>query len=395
MISPEDIKKTALRWYDTFLSASIDGIAFFPKDVRFGKTRSSSEVLHDFIKIHKQIDSLRHGSKEVLGFGYSIEFEKIKNRNVGEQSFPYRIYFETPEDYLKFVRKEQEYSRFREATKIILSEFPVLKGWLLKHPAKVIENFDKWVDLLKVCHYFVEHPKPGIYVREIPLDISTKFIEENESIIRLLLDVLIENDANKDESTFEKRFNLKYREELIRVRILDDELAQKYFYGFSDFSIPQCLFLSRNIPCKKVFVLENHINFSNILNYLTLPNLKQSIAIFGKGFQIGLLKDALWLSNRDIIYWGDIDCHGFQILSQIRGYFPQTRSCMMDFQTFNDFHELATNGVDTTVIHLNHLTEEEHRLFSHLLSLKVKNRLEQEKIPHSYALRKIEKLFKG
>jgi hypothetical protein len=68
---------------------------------------------------------------------------------------------------------------------------------------------------------------------------------------------------------------------------------------------------------------------------------------------------------------------------------------MMDFQTFNDFHELAITGVDTTVTHLKNLTEEEHRLFSHLLYLKEKNRLEQEKIPHSYALRKIEDLFKG
>ncbi len=395
MISPVDIKKKAFQWYESFLSASITETEFFPKEVRFGKIRSSSEVLNDFIKIHKEIENLRNGSKEALGFGYTIEFEKIKNRNVGEQLFPIKIYFETREDYLEFVKKDREFSRFNEVTKKILSEFPVLKGWLVKHPVKVIENFDKWVDLLKVCHYFVECPKPGIYVREIPLDISTKFIEENESIIRLLLDVLIENDANKDENTFEKRFNLKYREELIRVRILDEELALKYFNGFSDFSIPQSLFLSQNIPCKKIFVLENHTNFSNILNFLTLPQLKESIAIFGKGFQIGLLKDASWISNRDIIYWGDIDCHGFQILSQVRGYFPRTRSCMMDFQTFNDFHDLATTGVDTTVTHLKNLTEEEHRLFSHLLHLKEKNRLEQEKIPHSYALRKIEDLFEG
>jgi hypothetical protein len=394
MISPNDIKKTALRWYDSFLSESIEGIEFFPREVRFGKIRPS-EVLHDFIKFHKEIESLRNGSKETLGFGYIIEFEKIKNRNVGEQSFPTKIYFEAPEDYLKFIRKEREYSRFRDTTKAILSEFPILKEWLVKHPTKVIENFDKWFDLLKVCHYFVEHPKPGVYVREIPLDISTKFIEENESILKLLLDVLVENDANKDESTFEKRFNLKYREELIRVRILDEELALKYFNGFSDISIPQSLFLSQNIPCKKVFVLENHTNFSNILNFLTLPQLKESIAIFGKGFQIGLLKDTSWLSNCDIIYWGDIDCHGFQILSQIRGYFPGTRSCMMDFQTFNDFHQLEITGVDTTVTHLDHLTEEEHRLFTHLLDLKEKNRLEQEKIPHSYAMRKIEDLFEG
>jgi hypothetical protein len=136
-------------------------------------------------------------------------------------------------------------------------------------------------------------------------------------------------------------------------------------------------------------VLENHTNFSNIFNFLTLPHLAESIAIFGKGFQIGLLKNAQWLSDKQIIYWGDIDAHGFQILSQIRGYFPQTRSCMMDFETFNDFKDLAIKGIATTVTELVNLTPDEHQLFTHLLGITVNNRLEQEKIPHQYAVKKI------
>jgi hypothetical protein len=165
----------------------------------------------------------------------------------------------------------------------------------------------------------------------------------------MLLDILLVDYINKDESNFEKRFNLKYREELIRIRLLDEQMAKKLFFGINDLSIPQSQFLSLNIPCKRVFVFENHTNFSNIYNFLTLPYLTESIAIFGKGFQIGLLKHAKWLSDKQIIYWGDIDAHGFQILSQIRGYFPQTQSCMMDFDTFNAFKDLAITGIDTTV----------------------------------------------
>ena len=161
------------------------------------------------------------------------------------------------------------------------------------------------------------------------------------------------------------------------------------FFGVNDLSIPHTQFVSLNVPCKRVFVLENHTNFSNIFNFLTLPHLAESIAIFGKGFQIGLLKNARWLSDKQIIYWGDIDAHGFQILSQIRGYFPKTHSCMMDFETFNDFKDLAITGIDTTMPELAHLTPDEHQLFTHLLELNERNRLEQEKIPHAYAIKKI------
>jgi hypothetical protein len=205
----------------------------------------------------------------------------------------------------------------------------------------------------------------------------------------MLLDILIVDYINKEENSFEKRFNLKYREELIRIRVLDELIAKQLFYGINDLSIPQSQFLSLNFPCKRVYVFENHTNFSNIINFLTLPYLTDSIAIFGKGFQIGLLKDAQWLSNKQIIYWGDIDAHGFQILSQIREYFPQTKSCMMDFETFNRYNDLTITGIDTTVKKLDNLTIDEQKLFTFLLELKEKNRLEQEKIPHSYVIKKI------
>lgn len=389
MIQPDEIKKEALRWYFDFLTASVQGEPFFPKDIRFIGKIKPSETLKDFPKIQKELENLRQESKDTIGYGYRIDFIKRKDKKIGEQLFPDRIYFDTPSDYLKFIGKEKEFERFLRVSHKITIEIPDLNSWIIDHPQKVIDNFEKWDDLLKVCKFFIKNPRPNLYIRELPLDISTKFVEGNQAIIRTLLDTLIADHINNDESDFEKRFNLKYREELIRIRILDEQLAKKLFFGVTDFSIPISQFVSLNIPCKRVFVLENHTNFSNIFNFLTLPHLADSMAIFGKGFQIGLLKNAQWLSDKQIVYWGDIDAHGFQILSQIRGYFPQTLSCMMDFETFHEFQDLAVPGIDTTVTELANLTHDEHQLFTHLLDIRERNRLEQEKIPQSYALKKI------
>ena len=388
MIQPDRIKQDALRWYPEFLSKSIEEQPFFPKDIRFGKIKPS-ETLKEFSTIRKEIENLRQNSKENFGHGYKVVFVKIKNQKIGEQLFPERIFFDDQTDYLKFIKKEREFEKFLKISTIITSEFPELKQWIINHPQKIIDNFEKWNDIIKVCKYFRKNPKPRVYVRELPLDISTKFVEENRTLLRMLLDILIERFAKTDESDFEKRFNLKYKEKLIRIRILDEKISKSLFFGVDDISIPHTQFDTLTIPCKRVFVLENHTNFSNIFNFLTLPNLAESIAIFGEGFQIGLLKNARWLLDKQIIYWGDIDAHGFQILSQIRGYFPQTRSCMMDFDTFNDFKDLTISGVDTNVSELTHLTPEEHQLFTYLLENKERNRLEQEKIPHSYAVKKI------
>ncbi len=391
MMKPEEIKKQAERWYKDFLVASITGETFFPKDIRFGRIRSS-QTLEYFSKINQEIQNLRKKSREQSGYGYLIEFIKRKDQKIGEQLFPNRIYFENESDFLKFIKKEKEYQEFKRDAYQIINAIPELYEWVLLNPLKIIEHPGKWTDLIKVCKFFMTNPRPYLYIRELPLELHTKFIEENTAIVRHLLDFLIYEYINKEEVEFEKRFNLKYSEPLIRIRILDGEIAKKYFSGLTDLSIPQTDFNMLNIKCKKIFILENKTNFSNIFNFLTLPLLKDSIAIFGKGFQLNLLKEAKWMNDKQIVYWGDIDTHGFQILSQLRSYFPNTRSLMMDFETFNELKCFTVTGTETNINQLTNLTAEEYQIFEYLLNLKEKNRLEQEKINHSFALRKIEKL---
>jgi hypothetical protein len=391
MINPNELRKQTVRWYEDFLSSTVRGEAFFPREVRFGKVKAS-ETLKGFKNIRQAIKELKDHSKESLGYGYVVEYVKRKDQKIGAQQFPQKIYFENERDYLQFIGKDIEYQEFKVTVNQITSAIPTLHEWISANPLKTIEHFGKWADLIKVCTYFLSNPKPHLYIRELPLELHTKFIEENKGIIRQLLDFLISELCNKGETQFEKRFNLKYDEPLIRLRILDVEIAKNCFSGLTDLSIPHKEFVSLNIDCATVFILENKTNFSNIYNFLVLPDMKNSIAIFGKGFQLNLLKDADWLRDKQIIYWGDIDLHGFQILSQLRAYFPQTRSLMMDFETFNTFREFCVDGAETSIERLSNLTAEENKLFGFLLDLKEKNRLEQEKITHAFSVGKIMKL---
>ena len=226
MIGPEDIKKDALRWYKDILISSIQDQSIFPKEIRFGKIKAEN-TLKDFSKIQKELNLLKNGSKEKLGYGYSIDYKRRKDQKIGEQSFPDKIFFETLDDYLQFTGKEHEYRNFKIVTQKIITEIPKLESWILNHPIRVLENSEKWDDLLKVCKFFIKNPKPNMYIRELPLDISTKFVEENQLYLRHLLDFLIDENINSDENDFERRFNLKFKETLIRIRILALRNCQK------------------------------------------------------------------------------------------------------------------------------------------------------------------------
>lgn len=392
MIAPSDIKKQAERWYKDYLVAIVAGEPFFPRDVRFGKVKAS-ETLADYARIKAELAELVKSSRKGWGFGYELDFVVRKDRKTGEQRFPQRVWFPSEEDYLRFIGKEDEAEAFKQDIKNITSALPQLREWILANPLKVIDHAGKWRDLCAVCAYFLANPKPNLYIRELPLELPTKFVEENKAVLRQVLDVLIPEHVNGGETTFEKRFHLKLDEPLIRLLILDEDVARQSFSGLKDISIPESAFRALSPDCTTVLILENKTNFSNIYNFLALPEVKKTIAVFGKGFQLGLLKNASWLAGMRVLYWGDIDTHGFQILSQLRSYFPKTRSVMMDRETFEAFRNYRVTGAEAGVTRLLNLTTEENELFNHLLSLRDHNRLEQEKIPHHYATREIHRLL--
>jgi hypothetical protein len=125
----------------------------------------------------------------------------------------------------------------------------------------------------------------------------------------------------------------------------------------------------------------------NKMTFLTLPLLTNTIAILGGGFKVSSLAAISWLRDCPIIYWGDLDAQGFQILSQLRSIFPHVTSLMMDEETLLAFAEFCVVGTPCRVRQLPHLTEEEHTLFLRLAQ--DEKRLEQEHINHAYALRQI------
>jgi hypothetical protein len=215
-----------------------------------------------------------------------------------------------------------------------------------------------------------------------------------------LLNLLLPADNINQEFSgvrgFEKRFGLKFNQSQIRLRILDSNIAEKYVTGLTDIEITEEEFIKLKIPCEKVFIFENKTNFSNLMNFLTLPQLENTIGIFGSGYKVADLKNALWLADKEIFYWGDIDTHGLDILSQIRGYFKKTKAIMMDFETLNFFKAEWDSGEPINKEVLPNLTKEEQELFRFVKADNTNTiRLEQEKISHEYVVSRISNLYRN
>ena len=347
MITPTEIRKKAEKKYLAFLQSVVEGKTFAPIVIVGNKKPDD-----DMVMFEKELTELMEHSKERKGYGYTIEYQTVKTKKHGLQDIPTSICFLTEYDYLRFIGKEQTTAHFRVDIGKCLSELPELLDWISKYPNKVLDNHYVWDDLLVVCKYFKTTPKPQLYIRELPIQVHTKFIERNKGIIKELLDIIISEQVNTEATRFEPHFNLKYDEPIVRFRVLDKTISEKFFSGTNDISLP----------------------------------ISDSIVLWGHGFGVDILKNVEWLRSKRIFYWGDLDAHGFLILSELRKHFPQVESFLMDRETFDAFFE-NDKGVKTNVVGDLYLTSKEKEMFEYLKAFNF--RLEQEKIPFEYAKVKI------
>lgn len=375
MITPTEIRKKAENKYLAYLRSVVEGLSFEPIVIVGNKKPDD-----DTGRFERELTELILHSKEKKGYGYSIEYQKVKTRKHGEQDIPVSISFLTESDYLKFIGKEQATVDFRKNLERILSAFPELYEWVCRYPNRVLDNYRIWDGLLRVCTFFKNNPKPQLYIRELPIQVDTKFIERNKGTIKELLEIIIAESVNTDETRFETRFNLRFDEPVVRFRVLDKTMSQTLFSGIDDMSIPISQFRETEIPVESVYIVENKMNM------LTFPPIQKSIVVWGHGFGVDILKDVAWLKSKKIFYWGDLDAQGFQILSEIRTHFPHVESFLMNRETFDQFNE-GEVGTETNVEKELYLTQEEKELFDFLRNGNY--RLEQEKIPFNYVKGKI------
>jgi hypothetical protein len=379
--SPDDLAAQIGRLWQRgrLLSTRFDGAGFYPLTLRL-KRPGSQELGHRFEDVRVWIAALVAGSRERRGFGYDIIWEEINNRQLGRNRLPAGIVVPTEGDALALIGRHELAATFDVLARETLARFPSLRDWLVRKPLSVVDNADEWSRILAVLAWFKTNPQSDFYLRQLDIPgIDTKFIELRRGLLTELLEqILPQPDAPEQTPlSFEQRFGLRSRPVLIRFRILDPAL---FISGLSDMTVPVEQMATLDLPARRVFITENEING------LAFPETGGSIVLFKLGYALDLLSSVTWLGDREIVYWGDIDTHGFAMLSRLRARFPHAKSLLMDRETLMAHRSLWSREAVAHVGPLAHLNEKEQALHDELREDRLGEgvRLEQERISFSW-----------
>lgn len=345
---------------------------------------------------------------------YNLETVEVGRRTVGSNRIPAAAVFSTVEDEIGFVGKSREAARFRELASQLGELDPLLLRWAARRPLKLLELGPDALVAARGALWLRDNPVPGIYVRQLGLPgVHTKFIERHRQVIDQLLaavtpgslggeveadaeppmesaletagpEVALDDGAGRTPAArFARRHGFLHPPELVRFRVLDPAIPA--LGAARDITVTAEAFSTLQLPIHTVTATENLVNF------LALPDRPGALALYGGGYGFSSLKDAAWLRDCEVLYWGDIDTHGFRILDQLRAVHPHVESVLMDEETLLAHRDVWGREPAPSMAALTRLSAEESALYEALGNgtYGAAIRLEQEFIDWDWALERL------
>jgi hypothetical protein len=369
MTSPEEIYQKAHRKYFKILTDHLKGDPF-ELELKVDKKYQGLTLA----LFREQIKALLTHSKAKRQFSYRVTLKSVSNKDLGSQDVPDRIYFESIDDFIKYLDKEKEFALFLDNARLLENKFPHLASWIYANPRKVVEYAENWDSIISVLTYLSTDFIPEKYfVRALPINLHTKFIERNRSIIEELLRIISPEQINNEGADFFQRLGFRTAENTVRFKLFD---KVDFLDGeFSEISLPFSDFKRLDIQSMNIFIIENLTTFH------TFPSINNSVVIWGKGYEVEILREAEWLKSKIIYYWGDMDTDGLAILDIVKNCFPQTIALFMSISDVVQYENWGVTHVDKKNRCLLKLSVKEIEAYNYL---KKKNiRIEQERIPQN------------
>ncbi len=300
-----------------------------------------------------------------------VEYKKVGGRQVGGNLIPSRAWIDGYDQAWQLLGVRADVQRFRELAQATAQSCPRLACWLARRPMQALRLADCWDALLATVRWIDERQSPGMYLRQVDVPgVDTKFIERHTSVLAELLDLqLVPDRIDVGAADFAGRYGFRRKPGYVRFRCPG-------LLGFSELSVRAEELTVPPPGVSRAYVVENEIT------YLAFPLPAAAMVISGGGYAVDTLAPFGWLAGLDLVYWGDIDTHGFAILNRLRTRFGHARSILMDRATLLAHRSQWVTESQPTTGRLDLLDAAEADLYQDLVdgAFGPSVRLEQERI---------------
>lgn len=291
---------------------------------------------------------------------------------LGRQDLPDRLRFTSPADLAEFAGTGRDWhvaSTRTAAMLVVLGPSEAVVDAVRRRVRAIVNlRAADFACLLKVLQWLLDHPCSGLFIRQLPIrGVDTKWAGAHRSLVTGLFKAA----SGRDD------LGLADAPQLVRVRFLDPGLLP---IPLSDISSPIRELAALDIRPTTVFV------FENLESAIAMEPTPGAVVVHGSGYAVARLGQIPWIRDARILYWGDLDSHGFKILNNIRQHCGEVRSVLMDSATLETYRDLWGREPTPATGTMSYLTEAEELALEAVRSFG-DVRMEQERITWDHARR--------
>ncbi len=355
--------------------------------------------------------------------GLEIDWEERNWARVGRQRVPIRLRLTTPDVVAAFAGGDtaRDWRRLRDRAAAIRQRFGEVGGRragdadrddyagrdvdasrdgdgelvgealaaAVRSQAKRILGLSdaSFATVIAVVDWLRTHRLGSLRPRQLPIrGVDSKWFESHRSLVIALLAGIGHADA----------VSVLDAEPRLRLRILDPALVSGAGSGeaaadsdttaapaptgvLDDITAPISQLSGLPLAPKLVFV------FENLESVLAMPAWPSAVAVHGSGYAVDQVTRLDWIAVARVLYWGDLDSHGFAILNRLRSRLPGVESVLMDEASLLAHADLWVPEPKPHTGTFAQLTGSEARTLDRLRT-EGDVRLEQERIPWETAL---------
>jgi hypothetical protein len=360
------------RWDDgSLLRAWLSGEQCPVIEVRL-RGPGAGDLGEHFDAARRWVDAVTRGSHH--GIAYDLVRGRIGGRLAGATDVPVRAVIRDYDQAWQLLGVRKQAETWRDVV-ALANEVPAARDWALTHPHRAIRIAGEWPTLLSAYRWLDTNRDSGLHLRQIDAEgVDTKFVERHRSFLAAMLGVSGGVDA------FVRELGLAVKPSTVRLRFASGVFDMPAELSEASFRLDELDRLHARV--ETALIVENEIT------YLSVPVPRNGVVLWGRGYDADRPASLSWLSDASVLYWGDLDTHGFSILNRVRTWLPQTESVLMDRETLLEHRGRWVTEPAPTVVALPRLTAAEAGLYDDLVTDRwgAAVRMEQERIDWDWAM---------
>lgn len=312
------------------------------------------------------------------GRAYELRHGRIGGRLSGRTEVPVCAVIGDYAQAWRLLQTADEAEGFRSLISDSATE-PAARSWALANPHRAIRLAASWPTLLTAYRWLDDHRESGLYLRQVDAPgVDTKFIEQNRSVLAAILGV------SAGAAAFTGDLGLATKPATVRLRF--DPIVFGLPEGLSEASFRINELSAMRVGPERALIVENEVT------YLSVPIPARGVVLWGRGYDVDRPASLSWLADVPVLYWGDLDTHGFGILNRLRTWLPHAVSVLMDRDTLLEHRERWVTEPTPTNAALARLTTTEQSVYEDLVTDRFGHavRLEQERIDWRWVLGRLD-----